>query len=105
MPGRVQFGKEASNTRDYCVARNATLRAARPDPSLRKERLLQDENQTAPLPNADPAPIRRDCHRAVPSVVHVSRLTGADFYSGAVRSHDPQAIFIPASFIGCASPL
>src|SRR6266478_187882 len=28
----VQFGKEASQTRDYCVARNATLRAARPDP-------------------------------------------------------------------------
>jgi len=27
-----------------------TLRAARPDPSLRKERLLQDDNQTAPLP-------------------------------------------------------
>jgi len=47
----VQFGKEASQTRDYCVARNATLRAARPDPSLRKERLLQDDNQTAPLPS------------------------------------------------------
>src|SRR5205807_1761123 len=37
----VQFGKEASQTRDYCVARNATHRAARPDPSLRKERLLR----------------------------------------------------------------
>jgi hypothetical protein len=36
----VQFGKEASQTRDYCVAKNATLRAARPDSSLRKERLL-----------------------------------------------------------------
>src|SRR5205814_1911586 len=46
----VQFGKEASQTRDYCVARNATLRAARPDPSLRKERLLKDDNQTAQLP-------------------------------------------------------
>src|SRR5437879_13805776 len=33
----VQFGKVASQTRDYCVARNATLRAARPDPSLRQE--------------------------------------------------------------------
>src|SRR5207249_9969161 len=43
----VQFGKEASKTRDYCVARNATLRAARPDPSLRKERLLQEDKQTA----------------------------------------------------------
>ena len=44
-PGRkawvvVQFEKEASQTRDYCVAKNATLRASRPDPSRRKERLL-----------------------------------------------------------------
>jgi hypothetical protein len=37
----VQFGKEASQTRDYCVAKGATLRAARPDPSLRKERLFR----------------------------------------------------------------
>jgi hypothetical protein len=33
--------KEASQTRVYCVAQNATHRAARPDPSLRKERLLR----------------------------------------------------------------
>jgi hypothetical protein len=31
---------DASQTRDYCVAKNATLRAARPDPSRRKKRLL-----------------------------------------------------------------
>jgi len=31
---------EASQTREYCVAKYATRRAARPDPSLRKERLL-----------------------------------------------------------------
>jgi len=37
----VQFGKEASQTRDYCVAKNATLRAARLDPSLRTERLFR----------------------------------------------------------------
>ena len=37
----MQFGKEASQTRDYGVAKNATHRAARPDPSLRKERLLR----------------------------------------------------------------
>jgi hypothetical protein len=56
----VQFDKEASQTRDYCIAKNpsvafalsgqaATHRAARPDPlgklgagsSLRKERLLR----------------------------------------------------------------
>jgi hypothetical protein len=34
----VQFGQEASKTRDYRVARSATPRAARPDPWLRKER-------------------------------------------------------------------
>jgi hypothetical protein len=32
--------KEASQTRHYCVAKDATLGAARPDPSRRKERLL-----------------------------------------------------------------
>jgi hypothetical protein len=32
----VPFEKEASQTRDCCVAKAATLRAARPDPSLRK---------------------------------------------------------------------
>jgi hypothetical protein len=37
----VQFTKEASQTLDYCVAKGATHRAARPDPSLRKERLLR----------------------------------------------------------------
>ena len=36
-----QFDKEASQTRDYCVAKNATQRAARPDPSLRKKRLFR----------------------------------------------------------------
>lgn len=36
-----QLDKEASQTRDYCVAKNATDRAARPDPSPRKERLLR----------------------------------------------------------------
>ena len=88
----VQFGKEASQTRDYCVARNATLRAARPDPSLRRERLLQDDNQTAPLPNADPAPIRRDCpHRLFRRACAVRP---APFHSRAVRSRDPQTIVI-----------
>jgi hypothetical protein len=33
--------KEASRTRDYCFAKRATLRAARPDLSLRKERLFR----------------------------------------------------------------
>jgi len=36
----AQFDKEASQTRDYCVAKDATHRAAHPDPSLRKGRLL-----------------------------------------------------------------
>ncbi len=34
------FDKEASQTSDYCVAKNATLRAARPGSSRRKERLF-----------------------------------------------------------------
>ena len=37
----VQFDKEASQTRDYCVAKNATHCAARSDPSLRKLRFLR----------------------------------------------------------------
>jgi len=44
--GVGQFDKEASQTRDYWVAENATLRAARPDPSLRKDGLLRMTNQT-----------------------------------------------------------
>jgi hypothetical protein len=38
--GTGSIKKEASQTRDLCVAKNATRRAARPDPSLRKNRLL-----------------------------------------------------------------
>jgi hypothetical protein len=44
-----QSDKEASQTRDYCVAKNATQRAARPDPSRREERLLR---MTIKLPTA-----------------------------------------------------
>jgi hypothetical protein len=36
--GGVQFAREASQTRGYCVAKNATHRAARP---VRKERLFR----------------------------------------------------------------
>jgi hypothetical protein len=36
----MRFDKEASQTRDYCVATSAKHRAARSDPSLRKKRLL-----------------------------------------------------------------
>jgi hypothetical protein len=32
----IAVDKEASQTRDYRVAKSAKLRAARPDPSLRK---------------------------------------------------------------------
>ena len=39
--GGGSVDKEAIQTRDYCVAKNATQRAARPDPSRRKERLLR----------------------------------------------------------------
>ena len=37
----AQFDMEASQTRDYCVAKNATLRSAA---------LARDDNQTEPLP-------------------------------------------------------
>jgi len=37
----VQFGKETSQTRDLLDRKNAALRPARPDPSLRKERWLR----------------------------------------------------------------
>jgi hypothetical protein len=54
----VQFNKEASQTRDYYVAKSATLRLrsgqAAPRGSPRsfvgKNRPPQDDNQTAPLP-------------------------------------------------------
>jgi len=36
----VQFEREAIQARDYCVAKDATLRTDRPDPSLRKRGLL-----------------------------------------------------------------
>jgi len=39
---------EAIQTRDHCVAKNATLRADRPDPSLRNVDLLRMTNR--PLP-------------------------------------------------------
>jgi hypothetical protein len=37
-------GKEASQTREYCVAKNATRRAARLGPSADKKRPPQDDN-------------------------------------------------------------
>jgi len=55
----AQFDMEANRTRDDGVAKNATHRAARPDPSLRKERLLGITNQTEPLPGFQIAARRR----------------------------------------------
>jgi len=49
----AQFDKEASQTRDYCVAKDATHRAARPDRSLRNQRLLGMTNRTEPLPRPE----------------------------------------------------
>jgi ribosomal-protein-alanine N-acetyltransferase len=51
----VQLDKPASQARDYCVAKTATLCAARLDPSLRKGRLFRMTIQAAPLPR----PLRR----------------------------------------------
>jgi hypothetical protein len=42
-PGINPVGKRAKRA-SYCVAKNATHRAARPGPSAGKERPLQDDN-------------------------------------------------------------
>ena len=44
-----KFDRDASQTRDFWVAKNATLRAARPGPSTSKIRSPQDDNRSAPL--------------------------------------------------------
>jgi hypothetical protein len=52
--------REASQTRDYCVAKYATDRAARPDPSAslgtgssqHKKRVAQDDSQLSCWPSA-----------------------------------------------------
>jgi hypothetical protein len=49
----AQFDREAIQTRDYCVAKNATRRADRPDPFAAQKALAQDDNQTEPLPISD----------------------------------------------------
>jgi hypothetical protein len=76
----VQFDKEASQTRDYCVAQNAMRRAARPDSSLRKERLLGMTSKTSP-PLQKPRPClckKRRGKNGVPllSHPHLSKGTG-----------------------------
>ncbi len=58
-PVVVRFDREASQTRGYCVAKNATHRAARPDSlGFARDRLftaqrtlVQDDNQSAPFPS------------------------------------------------------
>jgi hypothetical protein len=46
--GVTQLEKEARQTREHGVAKDATQRAARPDPSLRKSWLARDDNQADP---------------------------------------------------------
>ncbi len=75
-PVVLQFGKEASQAHDYCVARNATLRVARPDPSLRKERLLR---MTIELHHYLYPSRVGDCRRTVASV---QRLAGSEASCG-----------------------
>jgi hypothetical protein len=47
----AQLDKEASQTRDYCAAKSATRRAARPDSSLREERLFGMTSKIEKRPN------------------------------------------------------
>jgi hypothetical protein len=44
MDGFYAMDKDASQTRDYCVAKGATQRAARSDPSAKQKRSPQDDN-------------------------------------------------------------
>jgi hypothetical protein len=39
----AQCSSDASQARDFGVAKSATRRSARPDPSLRKKTLVQDD--------------------------------------------------------------
>jgi len=71
-----QFGKEAGQTRVCCVAKNATPRAARPDPSLRKGGSLRMTNQTDPLrrfqnrPPSNSAPVTKGTSHTVTQPMH-----------------------------------
>jgi hypothetical protein len=47
----AQFNREASQTRVIAAQKNAPRRAARPDPSLRKERLLRMTTKLHHYPN------------------------------------------------------
>jgi hypothetical protein len=62
-PRTVRFEKKVSRTRDYCVAKNATRRAARPDPTLRKERLLRMTNKLQVFLETDAGELRRGRER------------------------------------------
>jgi hypothetical protein len=42
--GPQGFDRDASRAREYCIAKNAMHRAARPGPSAGKERPPQDDN-------------------------------------------------------------
>ena len=81
----VQFDMEASQTRDYSVAQRATVRAARPDPSLRKERSFGMTNQTAPLPE-----VLLRCHFEFRSRFRVSAVVSSGVFRCA-RESDAQS--------------
>jgi hypothetical protein len=69
------WGKEASQTREYCVAKNATHRAARPGPSPSKKRLSQDDKPFGGLEITvhEPKPplLAKDARNGTPSGVEL----------------------------------
>jgi hypothetical protein len=46
----IQIDKEASQTREYCIAKNAMHRTARLDPSAGKRRPPQDDKHKGGVP-------------------------------------------------------
>jgi hypothetical protein len=72
----LEFKKEeASQTRDYCVAKNATHRAARPDPSLRKKRLLGMTNQSPDAAGSQPYRLELHFHAdRIGNSPHISQI-------------------------------
>jgi len=76
-----QFEEEARQTRDSGVAKNATLRAARPDPSLRKSGLLRmtikltHHRGCSPIVKSLPDSTRRDSMRRLSALILLAILS------------------------------
>jgi len=63
--------KEASQTRDYCIAKNATLRRGPPRSFAAQKTLAQDDNQPEP-PGRYFEPEIRALHGSIDNTLHVA---------------------------------